>query len=94
MRTPGGVSRQGLIDATIAQLLKTSPTPFPLLPNDTQQLPAYPAVKVSKHRGRLTKAKIPMPAAQVNVEILNHSLQDHAPRASRDFPNSLIAGAD
>jgi hypothetical protein len=89
MWTPGGFGRQSLVDTALTQLLITSPTPFPFS-HDTPQLPAYPAVKVVKRRGRLAKPKIPMPSAQVDVKILNHPLQAHAPCASRDFPNSLL----
>jgi hypothetical protein len=78
------------MDAALAQLLKTSPTTFPLLPYDTPQLPAYPAVKVFKHRGRLAKPEKPMPPTQVDVEIGNHPLQADTPCATRNFPNSSL----
>ena len=90
MWTRGGLCRQSLIDAALAQFLKASPTTFPLLPHNTPQLPAYPAVKVFKHRGRLTKAKIAVPSPQVDIEILNHPLQAYAPCASRKFPNPFL----
>src|SRR5512140_3634892 len=85
MRVPCGFRRQDFIDTAPAQFLITGPTAFPLLPHDTPQLPAYPAVKVHQHRGRLAKAEIAVPSPQIEIEFANHPLQTNAPRALRNF---------
>ena len=90
MRIAGGFGRQSRIDAAFAQFIKTCPAAFPLFPHDTPQPPAYPAVKVSKHRGCLAKPKISVPTPKIEVQIANHYLQTHTSCASGKLPDTPL----
>jgi hypothetical protein len=90
MRITSGFSRQDRIDTALSQLLIARPATFPLFPHNTPQPPAYPAVKVWKHRGRLAEPKISVPTPKIVVQIPNHYLQAHTPRASRNLPDPRL----
>jgi hypothetical protein len=90
MGTADGLCREGMSDVPPAEPIIPHLTVLPLLPDHGSQPASDPFIQLSQHRGCLAETEVALPATQVAGELLRHLFQTHAPRPSRQFPNSLL----